>query len=344
MDTIRGFWAGAMAAATRVDLDEVAAKLGGWTALTRAGLDDLLSAGVPPAVARAWVEAPPLQTRGTAITRQCSTYPPALRAIAHPPPVLFVDGDVAALERAGVAIVGTRACSPYGAAAAHQLAGACARAGLSVISGLARGIDAAAHRGALAAGGVTVAVLGHGLDHTSPPSHATLRRRIVGHGGLVLTTFADPLPPAKWTFPARNRWIAALARRLVVIEAPERSGALITAERMLDLGRDADLYVVPGPLSDPSWRGSAALLGLGVRPLCDIDAFVDELVGSVPRLPGLPPPDWLSALFRGATVDEAARMGGASAVELMRELVALELAGQVVRLPGGRYAAGGGLP
>jgi DNA processing protein len=342
MDTIRGFWAGALAVQGRVDLDGVASAVGGWGTLARAGMDDLLRAGVDRALARTWLTAPPMTTRGRALTRLCPQYPPALRTVPGAPPVLFVDGAVEALARGAIAVVGTRACSSYGAAAAHRVAHAAASAGLAVVSGLARGIDSAAHRGALAANGVTIAVLGHGLDHTAPPSNLGLRREIVARGGLVVSTWPDAVTPARWTFPARNRWIAALARKLVVIEAPERSGALITADQMLELGRDQDLYVVPGPLGVESWRGSAGLLSLGVQPLSEVERFVGEIVGD--REPREAPPDWLSALFRGASVDEAARISGRSAVEVLRELVGLELDGEVVRLPGGRYAAGGGLP
>ena len=236
--------------------------------------------------------------------------------------------------------MGTRSCSPYGAAAAHRIAHAAATADLAVVSGLARGIDSSAHRGALAAGGITIAIVGHGLKHTAPPSSRPLREKIVASGGLIASVWPDEMRPARWTFPARNRWIAALSRKLVVVQAPARSGSLITAEQMLDLGRDEDLYVLPGPLADASWQGSAALLTLGAQPLSEVDAFIASIVGASPSRP--PPPDWLSALIRGASLDEAARISGRSILDLMRALVALELEGEVVRLPGGRYAAGGG--
>ncbi|MEZ4241304.1 MAG: DNA-processing protein DprA [Myxococcota bacterium] len=343
MDTIGGFWAGAAALHGRLDLDALALAMGGWRELARCGVDDLLQAGIDLRTARTWLTTPPLQTRGFAITRLCATYPPILRTVPDAPPVLFVEGDATALQRAAIAIVGTRRCSPYGASAAHRIAHAAASAGLAVVSGLARGIDTAAHKGALTAKGPTIAVLGHGLAHTAPPSNGRLRKAIVEGGGLLLTTWPDALPPARWTFPARNRWIAALARRLVVVEAPERSGALITAEQLLELGRDEDLFVLPGPLGEETWRGSAALLAMGVQPLSTVEAFVGELVGGAQR-PRETPPDWLSALFGGASVDEAARICGRTAIEVLRTLVRLELEGEVVKLPGGRYAAGGGVP
>ena len=175
MDTISGFWAGAIRVAGRVDLDAVSAALGGWTSLVRASVDDLVTAGVPFAVAREWLTAAPLHTRGRALVRTLPEYPPALRTIPRAPPVVFVEGDPACLHAPAIAIVGTRACSPYGASAAHRIAHGAAAAGLVVVSGLARGIDASAHKGALAAKGRTVAVLGHGLGHTAPPANRPLR-------------------------------------------------------------------------------------------------------------------------------------------------------------------------
>lgn len=341
MDTIGGFWTGAIAVSDAVDLEAVAATVGGWRALARADLGQLIDAGVPELLARLWLRSPPFTTRGRALTRVCPEYPPAMTVMARPPPVLFVEGDLACFQSAAVAIVGTRRSTPLGVSTAHQLGFTCARAGLVVISGLARGIDRHAHEGALAAAGRTIAVLGHGLDHTAPPSHKPLRERIVRSGGLVVTTWPDPCPPTRYTFPIRNRWIAALARRVVLVEAPERSGALLTATHLAELGRDEDLRVVPGPFGAPTWRGSAALLELGAKPLCDSETLLEEL--GVPT-PHTAHPDWLSALLQGATVEEAAAIRGVSTAQLIREIGRLELLGRLVRLPGGRYAAGGGIP
>lgn len=341
MDTIGGFWTGAIAVADSVDLEALAARMGGWPALSHADLGQLVDGGVPEMLARLWLGSPAVATKGRALTRICPEYPPALRVIGRPPPVLFVEGDTTCLHTAAVAIVGTRRCTPLGVSTAHQLAFMCARAGLVVISGLARGIDRHAHEGALAAGGKTVAVLGHGLGHTAPPSHAPLRERIVRSGGLVVTTWPDPCPPTRYTFPIRNRWIAALSRRVVLVEAPEHSGALLTANHLAELGRDEDLRVVPGPFGAPTWKGSAALLDLGAKPLCDSTSLLEEL--GVPA-PHTAHPDWLSALLQGATVEEAAAIRGVSTAQLIREIGRLELLGQLVRLPGGRYAAGGGIP
>src|SRR5687768_10041289 len=189
MDTINGFWAGANKVAGRVDLDAVSAAMGGWTALVRASVDDLANVGVPIPLAREWLTTPPCHTRGHALVRTSPDYPPALRTVARAPPVVFVEGDFACLHEPAIAVVGTRGCSPYGASAAHRIAHAAAQAGIVVVSGLARGIDAHAHRGALAGGGRTIAVLGHGLGHTAPPSNRPLRTQIVKELGLMLTTW-----------------------------------------------------------------------------------------------------------------------------------------------------------
>lgn len=339
MDVIGEFWAGAVRFAHTRGVHEWIERLGGWDAAARATVSDFVDVGAPLDTARRWLGSAPLTTLGRALVRTSPEYPKALRAVKGGPPVLFVQGDLAGLMQPAVAIVGTRRCSTYGASAAHRIAYACAKRDVCVVSGLARGIDTSAHRGALEGHGRTVAVLGHGLGHTAPPSNGALRRRILAEGGLLLSTWPDEIPPARHTFPERNRWIAALSQRLVVVEAPEQSGALITAHQAMDLGRDEDIWVVPGPLGDRGWRGSAGLLSWGVRPLVDADTFLADLVGdaAAPRHP-----DWLSALLCGATLDECARLRGISAVELLHEVELLELRGEVVRLPGGRYAATGG--
>lgn len=339
MDTVHGFWVGAMSVAKRIDLGVLAERCGGWNTLVQSSVDDLIMLGIPYSMATAWLRTPPLTTKWRAITRACPEYPSALRVVPGAPPLLFAEGDLTALAAPGVSVVGTRQCSPYGSGTAHHVAAAAARAGCTVISGLARGIDSAAHRGTLAVGGRTIAVLGHGLSHTSPMSHRSLREQIVRGGGLLLTTHPDTVPPARWTFPERNRWIAALAHKLVLVEAPAHSGALITVERWLDLGRERELYVVPGPLGAESWQGSAALLAMGAQPLADIQ----QLLSDLNYTSGMPLPDWLAALFRGDGLDDVAKLRGIPAVELLREIVMLELRGELVRLPGGRYAAAGGI-
>jgi len=182
------------------------------------------------------------------LARSAPTFPPLLRVIHDPPPGLFLRGhaDLELLSRPAVAIVGARACSGYGASAARTLARDVARAGLVVVSGLARGIDAEAHRGALEAGGHTIAVLGCGIDRDYPAAHAELARRIAA-AGLIVAEYAPGVEPAPWRFPARNRIVAGLAAATAVVEARERSGALITADLALEEGRE--VFAVPGEIT-----------------------------------------------------------------------------------------------
>ena len=173
---------------------------------------------------------------------------PALLAELHDPPARLHQrgGATEILSRPAVAIVGARSCSRYGAQAARDIACELAAAGVVVVSGLARGIDGEAHRGALAGGGLTVAVLGCGIDRDYPRAHAELARRIA-ESGLVVSEYPPGIEPAPWRFPARNRIVAGLARATVVVEARERSGALITADFALELGRD--VFAVPGEIT-----------------------------------------------------------------------------------------------
>jgi len=256
--------------------------------------------------------------------RYLSGLPPLLRAIHDPPPGLFVRGaaPAAVLERPAVAIVGARACSGYGASVARSLGRELAAAGLVVVSGLARGVDGEAHRGALDAGGSTVAVLGCGIDRDYPAAHADLARRIA-ETGLIVSEYAPAVEPAPWRFPARNRIVAGLAAATVVVEARERSGALITADLALEAGRE--VFAVPGEITSALSAGTNALLKLGASPLtCAADVLsafgierdANELAAD-PLLELLP-----------ATADEIVRRTGRAAAEIAAALVALELDGR----------------
>ncbi len=190
-------------------------------------------------------------------------YPALLRQISDPPPVLYARGTLAEEDGAAVAMVGTRAATPYGLSAARELAAALARAGVTVVSGLAEGIDAAGHEGALEGGGRTIAVVGHGLSTLYPARHVKLAERIAG-SGAVLSEFPMWMPPAQMNFPRRNRVIAGLSLGVVVVEAPEKSGALITAREAAEQGRE--VFGVPGPITSRASAGVNALLrdGAGV--------------------------------------------------------------------------------
>ena len=188
------------------------------------------------------------------LPRAGQAFPRGLAAIFDPPVGVFVRGAEEAdlLERAAVAIVGARSCSPYGASVARTLGRELAAAGLVVVSGLARGVDGEAHRGALEPGGTTVAVLGCGVDRVYPAAHAELARRVMERG-LIVSEYAPGVEPAPWRFPARNRVIAGLAAATVVVEARERSGALITADLALEEGRE--VFAVPGEITSALRRG-----------------------------------------------------------------------------------------
>ena len=269
-------------------------------------------------------------------------FPPLLRAIHDPPPGLFVRGGarIDALRRPTVAVVGARACSPYGAQVARLLGRELAAAGIVVVSGLARGVDGEAHRGALEAGGTTVAVLGCGVDRDYPAAHAELGARIRA-SGLAVSEYAPGVEPAPWRFPARNRVIAGLSAVTVVVEARERSGALITADLALEEGRE--VFAVPGEITSALSAGTNDLLRLGAAPLLG-SADVLELFGLAAR-----PPEAvdltstadavLTRLRDGPTsADELVRATGLDAGALASALTELELAGRAVAA-GGVYRA-----
>jgi DNA processing protein len=232
-------------------------------------------------------------------------YPPLLRELHDPPAGLFLRGaaDIELLRARSVAIVGARACSSYGSQVARLLGRELAAAGLVVLSGLARGVDGEGHRGALDAGGVTVAVLGCGVDRDYPAAHAQLASRICERG-LVVSEYAPGVEPVPWRFPARNRIIAGLAAATVVVEARERSGALITADFALEAGRE--VFAVPGEITSSLSAGTNALIRLGATPLTR-------------------PEDVLEALGIESTAPEALDFGGAARTVL--DAVAQEPAG-----------------
>lgn len=272
------------------------------------------------------------------VGRSEQDFPPLLRSIHDPPPGLFVRGvaELELLARPGVAVVGARACSGYGTAVAASLARELAAAGLVVVSGLARGIDAEAHRGVLAAGGLTVAVLGCGIDRDYPVAHAELARRIAAEG-LIVSEYAPGVEPAPWRFPARNRIVAGLTAATVVVEARERSGALITADLALEEGRE--VFAVPGEITSALSAGTNALLKLGATPLTGA-ADVLASFGIEPARAAAADPDGpagaVLALVREAPAgaDELARLAGLDAGEVARALVELELAGLVAASDG----------
>jgi len=334
---ISGFWAWLASVGRDVDVRALGERVGGLRALVEGGLDALIAAGVPVERARAWAGFAATDTRGRAVTLLDDEYPQRLREVAGAPPVLFVEGDLEALSGPAVGVVGTRACTAYGAAVARHLGTALTGVGVCVVSGLARGVDGHAHRAALE-GGRTIAVVAHGLATTAPSFHRPLRERIVAEGGLVVSGWLDDVRPTTFTFPQRNAWISGLSDSVVVVEAPARSGALITARCAATQGRD--VYAVPGPVGAVASRGCLDLLADGAGVVVDVEAFAASRVGG--RAPSHE--DWLVRLFAGQTVDEVARFARRPTSQILAELSARELRGEVVRLPGQRYAPRGRPP
>jgi DNA processing protein len=252
--------------------------------------------------------------------------PPLLRAIHDPPARLYLrgDGDPEMLSSTAVAIVGARACSPYGAQVARMLGRELAATGVMVVSGLARGVDGEAHRGALAAGGHTVAVLGCGIDRDYPAAHAQLAREICERS-LIVSEYEPGVEPAPWRFPARNRIIAGMCNATIVVEARERSGALITADFALEEGRE--VFAVPGEITSALSAGTNALVRLGATPLTSATDVLESLgieridhsTGRHPLLELMP-----------ATVDELVHASGLALREVLATLAELELTGAVV--------------
>lgn len=220
------------------------------------------------------------------VTPADPAYPPLLREAPSHPLALYVKGNVEALSQPGVAMVGTRRATPYGRDQAFKIAEGLAELGWSVVSGLALGIDAESHRGALAAGGTTVGVLGSALDCFYPEENRELAREIVQKGGAVVSEFAFGRAPDEHTFPQRNHVVAALVRGVVAVEAPFKSGTLITTSIAADLGRT--VMAVPGRVDSRSSQGCLALIRDGarlVRSAKDVDEELSDLLpdGRVPR-------------------------------------------------------------
>lgn len=312
----------------------------------------LLAPGTRPAASSArweavmrWWRAP--GRRRHIVSMQCSGYPLWLAQSADPPPLLYVEGDLQALELPSVAVVGTRKPTPQGQAHAFAFSAALSRAGLGVVSGLAQGIDAAAHRGALSAAGATVAVVATGLDRCYPKRHLELSARILAEGGACVSEYGPGTAAVKHHFPERNRIIAGLSRGTLVVEAAEHSGSLITARLANESGRE--VFAIPGSIHCAQYSGCHSLIRQGATLVSSVDDILAELgwtpLGHTGRLwpPAVPAtaandPPWLVALGHDpVTLDELQLRTGEALTLWSTRLLELELAGRVQRLPGGRY-------
>jgi DNA processing protein len=276
------------------------------------------------------------------INRRDPGFPPYLGAIHDPPRELFVRGeaDLALLSGPAVAIVGARTCSSYGRSVARSLGRELAAAGLLVVSGMARGVDGEAHRGALDAGARTCAVLGCGIDRDYPAAHAELARRICERG-LIVSEYEAGIEPAPWRFPARNRIIAGLCRATVVVEARERSGALITADFALEEGRD--VLAVPGEITSALSSGTNALIRLGATPVTRAEDVLEVFGLERPRKQGVVVGHAAKALLEtlrdgSCTADELVRAAQVDPAAASAALMELELA-QLVLHEDGVYRA-----
>ena len=281
------------------------------------------------------------------VSRGRPGYPALLKELHDPPPRLYLrGGPVDLLGLPAVAIVGARSCSAYGAQVARELGRELGAAGVVIVSGLARGVDGEAHRGALAAGGLTVAVLGCGIDRDYPRAHAQLAGRIVESGAIV-SEYPPGVEPSPWRFPARNRIVAGLARATVVVEARERSGALITADFALELGRE--VFAVPGEITSALSAGTNDLVRQGATPLLTANDVLEAL--GLERSPARVP-DTLSAGARtllaplsetARTLDELGRLTGLESAAMAAALTELELAGLVAAADGVYRSTTGGM-
>ncbi|MEM5437978.1 DNA-processing protein DprA [Paraburkholderia diazotrophica] len=310
---------------------------------------------------RAWREQP-----GNAlVTLDDPAYPPTLLTMPDPPPLLYVKGRIELLHAHGVAVVGSRSATPQGLEDAARFAGALSDAGLTVVSGLASGIDGAAHRGALQGRGSTVAVIGTGADIVYPPSHQALAQQIAQRGA-IMSEWPLGTPARSAHFPQRNRLIAGLVSGVLIVEAAMRSGSLITARLANEMGRD--VFAIPGSIHAPLARGCHRMIKQGAKLVETPEDVLEELGFAMPPSSPAPVPRrQLRAIAQMRSADESARGEGdrgltaearrlldalghsPATLEILAErtemddtllqstLLSLELAGELCALPGGRY-------
>ncbi|AAR35923.1 DNA-processing protein DprA [Geobacter sulfurreducens] len=274
------------------------------------------------------------------VTIRDPDYPPLLLQIADPPPYLYVKGDPTGLEPA-VAVVGSRRATVYGRTVTARLAEDLARRGVAVVSGMARGIDTAAHQGALAGEGRTVGVLGCGIDVVYPPENRALFARVADRGALV-SEFPLGMGPLAENFPRRNRIISGMCRGVLVVEAAERSGSLITAQMALDQGRD--VFAIPGNITSSGSSGTNRLIREGAKLVAGVEDILEELVpraaaavAVAPPLPPLPAGEAALMAMFGADplhIDEIIAKSALTVGEVSAMLLRLELKGVVTQLPG----------
>lgn len=279
------------------------------------------------------------------LTIKDRSYPAFLKEVYNAPYILYFKGDVSALTKQSIAVVGSRKYSNYGKSVGYNLARKCAESGLVVVSGMALGIDAIAHKAALDGGGVTVGVLGCGLDQIYPVSNTELGREVVESGGLLVSEFPPGTPPLKQNFPLRNRIIAGLSYGTLVIEAAEQSGALITAFQALEYNRE--VFAVPGNIDSPMSAGTNMLIKQGARVVTDISDIleimqIDSTAAEERSRQIIPESDEekniLKILDQGEKlVDEIIAESGLNVIAFNTTVSMMEMKGLIDNLGGGRY-------
>ena len=280
------------------------------------------------------------------VTLDDPEYPPSLREIYIPPPILYMKGSYLPEDQTAIAIVGSRQADYRGKSLARTLAASLARRGITIVSGLARGIDTAAHQGTLEAGGRTIGVLGSGFNHFYPAENKDLADEIALQG-CVFSEFPCQRPPEPRNFPRRNRIISGLSRGVVVVQATRRSGSLITARLALEQGRE--VFALPGPPESPLSRGCHALIKQGAKLVEDVNDILEEL--SMPiraeETSSTPPQPKLKGLaarlyqYLGSDpihIDQLCQISETDPKDVLPALLSMEITGIVVRLPGQRFA------
>ncbi|MBI5841855.1 MAG: DNA-protecting protein DprA [Chloroflexi bacterium] len=280
------------------------------------------------------------------LTWQDESYPPRLKEIDQPPPVLYIRGEYLPDDLFAVAVVGTRRVTPYGRQVTEEIAAFLAANGMTVISGLARGVDAVAHSAALKAGGRTIGVLGSGVDKIYPPEHRALAEQMMERGGII-SDYAPGTPPDASNFPPRNRIISGLSLAVVVVEAGETSGALITAEFAAEQGRE--VFAVPGSILAPQSKGTNKLIQRGALPLLSANDLMQALdltrVGEQKTARKILPADETEARLMNVLgneplhVDEIRNQAELPIEKVSAALVLMELKGMVRQVGGMNYVA-----
>ncbi|MFA5050639.1 MAG: DNA-processing protein DprA [Patescibacteria group bacterium] len=270
-------------------------------------------------------------------------YPKLLKEIYDPPQNLYAVGEIKAEENYPLAIVGTRKVSSYGKQITVSLTKDLVKAGLTIVSGLALGVDGLAHQTTLDNGGRTIAVLGSSPDIIYPPLHRTLAKNIIKNNGAIVSEYPPTTSPTRWTFPARNRIIAGLSLGTLVIEAPEKSGALITAHSALDQGRE--VFAVPGSIYNPNSAGCNQLIKMGAKAVTKaediLDAFNLELSEKISETPEPTLPEekilWKFLSHEPVHIDQLIKSSKFSTSQAIAVLTLMEINGKVKNLGGGNY-------